>query len=528
MATPGNDFMSGISCCYIIYLLLCLKDPSQYYGKPSGDSIDILNIAINAAQASNVFFANVSRLITKAPWFQGKYDASPSGQPARQNVFNFSKNINLYSGHSEREAWEGLNCFMAVLDEISGFALESASVQGKTAEAIYKMHRASVDSRFPEFGKVVMLSFPRFKGDYISQRYDHVVASKQTIKRSATLKLDDELPDGIPGNEITIEWDEDHIEAYRFRGTYALKRPTWDVNPSRRIEDFVISFADDYVDSLGRFACMPPEAVDAFFKDRAKIEEAFHNPNGVVNEGDDTGAFRWDFEPDAEKLYFVHVDLAQKHDRCAVALAHVEKWVTRQYGDKVTEPAPVIVVDAVRFWEPTKNKEVDFTEVQEYIVSLQRKGFNLKLVTFDQWRSEDMRKYLNSIGIRTDLLSIKKEQYVDMAVIMNESRLEGPDEPKLREELLQLRLFPNGKIDHMRQGYKDLSDATCGAIFNALTRTPRDLNPQIEVKTVRDYKRERNEAAQEENNKRNVIKAPPKRGPMPPEIQAYLQSMRVL
>jgi hypothetical protein len=36
----GKDFMSGISCCYIIYLLLCLKDPAKYYGKPSGDSIE--------------------------------------------------------------------------------------------------------------------------------------------------------------------------------------------------------------------------------------------------------------------------------------------------------------------------------------------------------------------------------------------------------------------------------------------------------------------------------------------------------
>jgi len=521
----GKDFMSGISCCYIIYLLLCLKDPAKYYGKPSGDSIDILNIAINAAQASNVFFANVSRLITKSNWFQGKYDASPMGQPARQNVFNFIKNVNLYSGHSEREAWEGLNCFMAVLDEISGFALESVSIQGKTADAIYKMHRASVDSRFPEFGKVVMLSFPRFKGDFISQRYDHHVVAKQVVKRSATLKLNPDLPDGFQGNEITIEWDEDHIEGYKFKGTYALKRPTWDVNPGRRIEDFAISFADDYVDSLGRFACMPPEAVDAFFKDRNKIEEAFKEPNGVVNEGDSRGEFHWDFSPKENVQYFVHVDLAQKHDRCAVALAHVDGWVTRKFGEKITEPAPMVIVDALRFWEPSKNNEVDFTEVQEYIVSLQRKGFNLRLVTFDQWRSEDMRKYLSSIGIRTDLLSIKKEQYVDMAVIMNESRLKGPDEPKLREELLQLRLFPNGKIDHMRQGYKDLSDATCGAIFNALTRTPRDLNPVIEVKTARDYRKAERNVVPEN---RNVIKAPKKTSDMPPEIRAHLQSIGII
>ena len=58
------------------------------------------------------------------------------------------------------------------------------------------MYRASVDSRFPDFGKVIMLSFPRFKDDYIQQRYDAAVAEKEVIIRSTTLKLDPDLPDG--------------------------------------------------------------------------------------------------------------------------------------------------------------------------------------------------------------------------------------------------------------------------------------------------------------------------------------------
>ena len=52
----GKDYCSTIAVAYIVYLLLCLKDPATYYGKPPGDSIDIINIAINSQQASNVFF----------------------------------------------------------------------------------------------------------------------------------------------------------------------------------------------------------------------------------------------------------------------------------------------------------------------------------------------------------------------------------------------------------------------------------------------------------------------------------------
>ena len=52
----GKDFTSTVACAYIVYKLLCLKDPARYFGKPSGDAIDIINIAINAQQAKNVFF----------------------------------------------------------------------------------------------------------------------------------------------------------------------------------------------------------------------------------------------------------------------------------------------------------------------------------------------------------------------------------------------------------------------------------------------------------------------------------------
>jgi hypothetical protein len=52
----GKDFTSTVACSYIVYKLLCLKDPARYFGKPSGDAIDIINVAINAQQAKNVFF----------------------------------------------------------------------------------------------------------------------------------------------------------------------------------------------------------------------------------------------------------------------------------------------------------------------------------------------------------------------------------------------------------------------------------------------------------------------------------------
>ena len=162
----GKDYSSTIAVSYIVYLLLCLKDPATYYGKPPGDSIDILNIAINAQQAKNVFFKGFKTRINRSPWFTGKYTEKAS-------EIKFDKNITVHSGHSEREAWEGYNVIVVVLDEISGFSVENTTghYQAKTADAIYEMYRGSVDSRFPDFGKVILLSFPRFRGDQIGRAH---------------------------------------------------------------------------------------------------------------------------------------------------------------------------------------------------------------------------------------------------------------------------------------------------------------------------------------------------------------------
>jgi len=133
----GKDHTSTIGCAYLVYKLMCLKDPARYFGKPPGDAIDIINIAINAQQAKNVFFKNFRQKIGRSPWFAGKYND-------KADMMEFDKMITVYSGHSERESHEGLNLILAILDEISGFAQtsESGNENAKTGDAIYKAFRA--------------------------------------------------------------------------------------------------------------------------------------------------------------------------------------------------------------------------------------------------------------------------------------------------------------------------------------------------------------------------------------------------
>ena len=470
----GKDHTSTIGCAYIVYKLLCLKDPSRYFGKPSNDAIDLINVAVNAQQAKNVFFKGFKSKIEGSPWFAGKYEA-------KVDNIEFNKSITVYSGHSERESAEGLNLMLAVLDEISGFAMETGTGndQGKTADNLYKAFRGSVDSRFPDYGKVILLSFPRYKGDFISQRYDDVVAEKETLVRSHEFIINPALSEEDPSNKFTIEWDEDNILSYKYPGVFALRRPTWEMNPTRSIEDFKIAFFTDPGDALMRFACMPTVSTDAFFKDRNKVEKAL----SIRNPLDTFRRFDINFKPKEDIVYFVHADLAQKHDKCAVSIAHVDKWVSVQSFNNYEQIVPYIVVDAIAWWEPKREGPVDLSEVKNWIIDLRRQGFNLGLVTFDRWQSFDIQQELKQVGIKTDTLSVAKKHYEDLAMLVYEERVIAPHIDILLEEMLELRIMNNNRVDHPRKKSKDLSDAMCGSVYNAISNTQRDRIKEIDIHT---------------------------------------------
>lgn len=505
----GKDFVSTVACAYVVYKLLCLKDPARYYGKPSGDAIDIINVAINAEQAKNVFFKGFKTKIEKSPWFAGKYDP-------KVNSIGFNKSITVYSGHSERESHEGLNLFMAVLDEISGFATEvgTGNDQGKTADNIYKAFRGTVDSRFPDLGKVVLLSFPRYNGDFISKRYEEVIMEKDVVERRYKFTINEELPEG-PDNEFEIVWEEDHIKSYKYPRMFALKRPTWEVNPTRKIDDFKIAFLTDLGDAMMRFLCTPTYSSDAFFKQKDKLEKCMTLRNPL----DSQRRFEENFKPDPDKTYYIHADLAQVHDKCAVAIAHVERWVNIQVIKDYEQVAPVVVVDAVAWWEPKVEGPVDLSEVKKWIINLRREGFNIGMVTFDRWQSFDIQQELKAVGMRTDTVSVAKKHYEDLAMMIYEERIAIPKIPLLLEEMSELKIMKNNRVDHPRKKSKDLADAVCGAVFGAISHTSRDSNIEVEVHTW-------SSASRLAEKQRGMIELDSKE--LPDDVQEYLGEYKLI
>ncbi len=494
----GKDFMSQLICAYIVYKLLCLKDPQAYFNKPPGDKIDICNMALNSKQAKRVFFDGFVNKIERAPWFAGKFKD-------RMDDIAFDKNITVYSLHSGFEAAEGLNLIAAVLDELDGFSYEEA-------EAIYDALSGTVSSRFSDVGKVLVLSFPRSKGGFVFKKYEESILDGclEVTKHSHTFKLNDDLEDGAEGNEFTIEWEEEFVTGYKYDNFFALKAPTFRVNPTKSVEDYKMDFYRKPDDTLMRVCANPPDADNnAFFKNHAKLEEIFSHPNGFDGELLVKGVDGIN--------YYIHIDLSKVHDRTVVALGHVDHWQQVSVGTIQTDPKPYIIIDLFRVWEPTRDNPVDHGEVMDFVLDLCKK-FQVEGVTFDQWGSANLIEYLVNVGIKAEKKSLGRAEYQEFALAVGDLRLEGPEDERLMDELTHLVILPDsGKVDHPKKNHNDISEAICGVIRNCVQNETQDT--ELEVITLASLARQE----RERDDRVSVAKT---KEAMPDEISAWLDSLK--
>lgn len=457
----GKNSMAQIIFTYVIYQLLCLKDPAVYLGKISGDNLDLVNMSLNARSASNTFFKTFVNRIKSIHWFDGKYND-------RSTDILFDKGVNMHSLNSEHSSAEGMNVFYFLQDEPGGETLERATEMNQALSA-------TIASRFAKTGRGLAISFARSKTDFMMTRWDDAVLEKESEDFSHTFKLNNNLEDGTEGNEFTIHWTEETATGYKYDNFYAVKLPTWRVNPTVSIEDFKMDFYHNEEDALMRFAAMPPSGdSNAFFKNHDKLERVFNGDNGYDHDKKEVI-----IPPDSSNEYFIHVDLSRYHDRTVVAMSHITEW--QVYEDNLMstdEPKPKLKTDLFRVWEPTKSDPVNHGEVAEFIVNLCKK-FNVHTVSFDSWGIHGMIDYLTEVGINAVKQSLARPEYQELAMLVGEERLKAPYDERLLKELKGL-IIKNGKVDHPTANtYNDITEAICGSTVMAVRNSIADSNLKV-------------------------------------------------
>lgn len=472
----GKDHVCRIASLRVAYLLLCLKSPQRYFGMPEHDSIHMLNIAVNSAQAQRAFFTPLTNYVKKG-WFKDRADP-------KRDYIEYDKNLIAISGHSDAESQEGLNLILGVADEIDAFKARNEMVglgnrareASTSAESILKMLKGSASTRFPYSYKRVAISYPRYLGSTIQ------IQTKEAKE------------------DIAQYGDAQSI--YFASGPYA----TWDVNPLRKgPEDFASDYRKDPDEAAAMYECRPTRATDAFFRNMSIFKNAVVRPDqpltvdyqvsSVTSEFTHQAVRGWepvfhfedDFQPVQGARYALHGDLAVKGDRAGIAMSHIEKWEERtevveeegQLPRKSTVVVPVVKTDfVVAFTADTSAVDTDGSSLPREIqirwarvlcFELMKRGFLVARFTFDQFQSTDTIQILANHGIESERVStdLNNDVYTALKDVASDSRLSMPFDQLLMNELEALSRVGK-KIDHPPAGSKDLADAFAASVVGAL------------------------------------------------------------
>ena len=426
----GKDTISMLTCLRLIYLLSCLESPQAFFKKGTGSSIDIINVAPTAASARNIFFSGLTNYMRESPLFQKLTNLGGSEISVSATMIEFPKHIRLISGNSEHESWQGLNAIMIVLDEIDAFKSEQEmmndrGLRSRGADGVYNTAISLVTSRYPNVGKVLSLSWPRFRGSFIQRKFNSGLKETRTYVPCK--------PGGIPYS-------------------------TWEFNPTVTREDLDYEYKRDVVLAMARYECNPPFAADALFKN---LEEVFNCFDAYMDEFEeikhaDTKPIRSLSNMDKSKRYYIHVDLSITQANCALAITHNEKGK--------------VVLDKLQVWSPPTGGEIDIGGVERYILALRDSGYNIVQCTYDGFQSANSLQVLTKAGVLAARKSVDRgaEAYHTLKDIVQQGLLDGYYDLELIKELLALDVLPNNKIAQRPGALKDRADAVCGAVHSAV------------------------------------------------------------
>jgi hypothetical protein len=480
----GKDRTISKIQAYLIYKLLCLKDPQKFlytkYGASLGRDapIDIGNVSITARQASNVYFKNFKHIVkrvinpnTGRNWFIEQGVDLREGQDIQKTEIIFPHNITAHSLNSETYTGEGMNLFFVAFDEFSAFKSEKAF-------SLLDALEETVISRFPNIGKVCVFSYKYYEND---------------------------------PTQVLYKREEGNARTYR------SKASTWEVNLQRKKSDFASRYAKNPEKARMTYECEGGSEEGGYVTKKYMLSHMFvghENPiKGDLVSVKSDHLLTLDFKPWFKGvegiIYGLHSDLAKGKvheggDAVGLALTHLERMKpkidAKLISDLQKEGIIIekfentikkgIVIDlAIQIVAPY-GSEVDLNIVKKFILLLRDQfKFNIQFATYDGWQSSASIQDLLSSGINSYEVSVDKNNhyYDTWKELMYQQIVKTYPNLVAEREARELILNEKGKIDHpekswlratregIEKGSKDVMDGIVGAgveLWDNVSLTP--------------------------------------------------------
>lgn len=468
----GKNMTTTILQQYVLYVLLCMRDPLKYFGFPYGESIDMINVASSAQQAQKNFFSKFTRRIKAWRWLKqnfavqqaGKYVSDPSN--ARGNIritedsVVWDGGVQCISAHSDAKGYEGYSPILWVMDEASSWSTEYMLSENGEQIAVSRAHSifdtlrtSSVSRSWNWLGLII--SYPRSEDDFTLNMAQSILKGEMKNAYADIAATWEVKPWSLWKSSESF----DH-EVIRPWGRFTIKPP----------KDFEEEFRLHPTQSELKYACVPSRTNMYFIYQIDKIKECAKDIKPIIDlkkiefvvpsGGEDVSPIKYtgwhvtDIKHDPSYDYYAHIDLSISKDSTVMAIGHAEPFnaplqilVQDEKGERMEAVSQKVVIDQLIYWEPDTFHIVSTVNVDEVLEKLDEK-LRFRHISMDQFNSAAVLEKMSRRGREAAMHNVNNHDYLLLRSLIHAGAIEYPNDPKLLLELEKL-VWTGKRVDHL-------------------------------------------------------------------------------
>lgn len=497
----GKSSTAVSAMAYMLYRLMIYKDPHSYFKKKEVSKFTIAFANLTKDLAAGVAFREFQTTLKESPWFNdhGRFSNSASNYVYMPE----GDKIDIIPASDSAHVL-GMQVWACLMDEVN-FArsgVKDINIAKQHMKNLYNTVHARITGTFKlggeVYGKLISSSSKNTDSDYLSEHIEtqlnagnshmylvdkpqwEVLPKEMFSPEKFYITVGDRYKRGFVVSEANE--DEQHLEEYRKSGYQVLAVP----------KDFRTNFLADYdialrdiagISVTGAMGFITQDAItpnvtttrkNPFFedilvigiRDNDTLENHFHI--GVVDKHIKSLPMN------------IHIDFAEVSDR--IGISGVIQDGMKNVLDLDTERRVMLPFYRQVFQvgiEAPSGDRMSYQKVINFIVWLRRNGFNINIVSTDQFQSSYVRETLAQQGFAVEKISVdtSEDPYIGLRNLLQDQRLELIKNQKQEDELVKLQRL-NNRIDHPQNGSKDLSDALCGACWSHIQHQDQ-IKPSI-------------------------------------------------